>query len=111
MPFGHFLDVGHLIVNNYQLDDRCGRYVRNYYFNLRSKIMKMTMTIEDVGMILGLPRKGIEINFFGKEIGISHDETKFFKNFFANKIHNQVKKFLLKNNIECLICVNYKCLF
>lgn len=40
-PFGHFLVIGKLVVNNFQLNDFCGRYVGHYTFELKKKRLRV----------------------------------------------------------------------
>ncbi|KMZ62481.1 hypothetical protein ZOSMA_45G00200 [Zostera marina] len=59
-PFGHFFRVQPMVVNNFQLDDLCGRFIGNYTFQLKKK--EVRVTVEDVGKILSIPYKGTPID-------------------------------------------------
>lgn len=58
--FGHFLDIGEMVVNNYQVDDLYGRYVGKYSCKLKGKVI--WMIVEDVSKIFSLPYEGFLIN-------------------------------------------------
>lgn len=47
-PFGHMLIFQPMVVNSFQLDNLCGRYVSNYTFELKKKMIRLT--VEDVGI-------------------------------------------------------------
>lgn len=51
-PFGHFLYISELIVNNYQGDDLCGGHIEKHTFHLKNKDLKITA--QDVGKILSI---------------------------------------------------------
>lgn len=51
-PFRHFLDIGEMVVNSYQVEYLFGHYIGKYSFNLKKKIL--WLNVEDVGKILSL---------------------------------------------------------
>ncbi|KMZ76173.1 hypothetical protein ZOSMA_105G00010, partial [Zostera marina] len=87
--FGQFLQKSNVVVNSYHLDDLVGRYIGNYAFKLKDKVI--IMTIKDVGNILDIPSTGLPI-FVGRDDDTSH-ETRFWKKYFGVK---QVTSTLVK---------------
>lgn len=53
------MDIGKLVVNNFQLKDLCGRYIGNYTFELKKK--KLRVIVEDVAKFLNLLSSGPKI--------------------------------------------------
>ncbi|KMZ58953.1 hypothetical protein ZOSMA_71G00240 [Zostera marina] len=75
-PFGHFLDAQPMVVNNFQLDDLCGRFVSNYSFALKKK--QVRVIVEDVGKIPLIPYRGTPVDL----VRANNDTTlwnKFFE--------------------------------
>ncbi|KMZ68579.1 hypothetical protein ZOSMA_236G00040 [Zostera marina] len=74
-PFGHFLTVQLMVVNSFQLDDLCGRFISNYTFELKKK--EVRETVEDVGKILSIPYKGTPI-----DLNRASNDTQLWRKFF-----------------------------
>lgn len=74
-PFGHFLNVQPMVVNNFQLDDLCGKFLSKYTFELKKK--EVRMTIEDVGKILSIPYRGTPIDLVR-----ANNDTDLWRKFF-----------------------------
>lgn len=67
-----------MVNSSYHLDDLVGRYIGNYEFQVKDKVLKITL--EDVGHILG-------ISFTGRPILVDREddtsETEFWKKYFG----------------------------
>ncbi|KMZ68278.1 hypothetical protein ZOSMA_242G00020 [Zostera marina] len=59
LGFDQFLQSVDLNVNSYNLDDMIGRYIGNYQFHLKDKILRVTL--KDIGFIFSLPYSGAVI--------------------------------------------------
>lgn len=87
-------------MNSYHLDDLVGRYIGNYEFQIKDKVLRITE--EDVGRIIGLPFNGSEI-CVGREDDMSHD-TKFWKKYFGV---NQVTRYDWLSDNLCISFLVY----
>lgn len=79
LGFGHFLHNANVVVNSYHLDNLVGRYIGNFEFQVKDKVLKMS--VEDVGHILGISYTGRPI-YVGREDDTSH-QTVFWKKYFG----------------------------
>lgn len=66
-------------MNSYHLDDLVGRYIGNFEFRLKNKVVKFT--VDDAAQILGIPNDRLPINVIRDE-DCSH-ETFFWKKYFG----------------------------
>lgn len=80
-PFGHMLIFQPMVVNSFQLDNLCGRYVSNYTFKLKKKMIRLT--VEDVGIFLSIPYVGTPVDL-SRQSQASND-TPLWRKYFQKK--------------------------
>lgn len=104
--FGHFLRNCNIVVNSYHLDDLVGRYIGNFEFKLKDKVVKFT--VEGVSQILVIPSVGLPINitrdddcthetvFWQKYFGVTQVSKLFFYDIlFSGKIYLSMFKYVV----------------
>lgn len=64
-----------MVVNTFQLDDLCERFLEKYTFQVKKK--ELRVTVEDVGKILSIPYIGTPI-----DLSCASNDTDLWRKFF-----------------------------